>query len=267
MSIVSADRIINQSMYAKGSVDAFRNINDAKPFKTFVNGGFIGIVYSYVVRADGKLFWMFIDPANFPSGTYFVEHNENKLNVLGLNNILAEIQREQDKKKLEDKGVIQYNIDKYLPYIVGGAIAIAALPTILQTGSKINGMKNNKKDNLKTLLLIGGAAALLLYLTKKKTKAGKPIIEVIDEGFINEIKPASIPAGTGVILQDSFGNQSTIEAVIPESVAAQLTTGTGGGGGGYIDYLGPFKAVYEDQQQNMISGKVQRGNLGKNKTC
>ncbi len=259
MANIPIDAVFNQTIYAKGRVNKY-TFPGGNVVSVIPSGGVIGKIYSYILH-NGKVFWMVDDL--FGTQTFFVEHNPNLISLPNKEAILNDIAKKAEAQKLEDKGIIQYNIDKYLPYIVGGAIAIAALPTILQTGSKINGMKNNKKDNLKTLLLIGGAAALLLYFTKKKTKAGKPIIEVIDEGFADQLEPAK--ASNSIVLEDSFGNKSTIEAVIPESATVQLTSG--GGGGGYIDYIGPFKADYVQPAQTIISGKKQRGNLGAFKTC
>ena len=264
MANIPIDAVFNQTIYAKGRVNKY-SFPGGNVISVIPSGGVIGKIYSYVLH-NGKVFWMVDDL--FGTQTFFIEHNPNLITLPNKDQILNDLAKKAEAQKLEDKGIIQYNIDKYLPYIVGGAIAIAALPTILQTGSKINGMKKEKKDNLKTLLLIGGAAALLLYLTKKKTKAGKPIIEVIDEGFVNEIKPANVPAASGVVLQDSFGNQSAIDAVLPNVSAMTLTTGGGGGGGSrYIEFVGPFKAKYQQPEQTIISGKAQKGNLGKLKTC
>lgn len=128
MSVVSADKIINQSMYAKGVVNVFQYPSSGQALRKVASGGYIGRVYSYVIREDGKLFWMFIDSARFPDGTFYVEHDSNKLSVPNMNNILAEIKAEQEAQKRDEKGVLQYNIDKYVPYIIGIFAAVMLLP-------------------------------------------------------------------------------------------------------------------------------------------
>ena len=262
-TIIGVDKIINQSMYAKGSVDAYKNINDTVPIRKFTNGGLIGNVYSYVVRNDGKFFWMFIDSRNWPSGTYFVEHDPNKLNVINLNNILADIKREADKQKQTDKGLLQYNIDKYLPWIIGGGIAVIALPSLLGNQHKLAGMKKNNGA-----LLIGAAALAIYLFSKKKYKAGTPVIETIDEGFVNDYNSESATTPAKVVtVEDYFGNKAFVPTNEPtQNNIVQSGSGASGGGGGYIDYVGPFKVDY-NAPQNMVSGYRKKGNLGAIKTC
>lgn len=130
MKLIGADKILNQTMYAKGVVTAYNLPNTEKPVRQFANNGIIGRVYSYVVSNDGKLFWMFIDSLNFPNGTYYVEHNPNKLNVPNLNNILADIEKEKQEAIRQEKGVLQYNIDKYIPYVIGIFAAALLLPVL-----------------------------------------------------------------------------------------------------------------------------------------
>jgi len=265
MANIPVNKIFGEYIYAKGRVNKY-GYPGGPVIGTVENGKLIGTVYSYNIY-NGKVYWM-INSIYANQPTFFVEHNPSALNLPNKQQILNDIAKEAEAKELQDKGIIQYNIDKYLPYIVGGAIAIAALPTILQTGSKINGMKNNKKDNLKTLLLIGGAAALLLYRTKKKTKAGKPIIEVIDEGFAAEQLEPAQTASSGIVIQDSFGNISKVDAIVPAATEAELTTVySGGGNGGYLDFVGPFKADYVQPAQTVINGQRTKGDLGALRTC
>lgn len=128
MAILSADKILNQTMYAKGLVNTYSIPSAKNPINKIPNGNLIGRVYSYVIGENGQLFWMFIDSNRFPEGTFYVLHNPNNLTVSNLDQILKDIEAEAEKEKLEQKGVLQYNIDKYIPYIIGVFAAAMLLP-------------------------------------------------------------------------------------------------------------------------------------------
>jgi hypothetical protein len=173
---------------------------------------------------------------------------------------------EEEKQKIEDKGLLQYNIDKYLPWIVGGGIALLALPTIIGNQNKVSGMAKNKN---KTVLLVGAAIAAYFLFYKKKYKAGTPIIESIDEGFVDEYESASAPA-TGptqtVTLEDYFGNKAQVPAApVVSTMDNGSKTTVFNAGGNRIEYVGPFEVDYVPR--SIVAGYRKKGNLGAFKTC
>lgn len=130
MPNITADRVVNRNLYAKSRVYAydgtFQNV------KTIYNPGqLIGNVYSYIEQPDG-LYWMIYQTNadyNAMNPTY-IKHNQSKLSLPDLPEILAEISQEQEKKLIQQKGVLQYNLDKYLPWIIGAVVISVGLPTI-----------------------------------------------------------------------------------------------------------------------------------------
>lgn len=260
MANIPIDKVFNQKLYAKSRVTKL-----SSPGGSVVGivepGGLIGTIYSYVVKGS-NVYWMMEDI--FGSQTFFVEHNPNNLNLPNKQQILNDIARQAEQQKMQDKGILQYNIDKYLPWVIGAGVAALVVPTLLNT-KKINGVKKRKSDTGKFVAVAAIAVGIYL-LTKKKRKAGTPIVEVIDEGFVNQLEPGSVSTPTPVkdansFIEDSFGN------LTPMTVVSQPTN-TGGGGGYYagsegkIDYVGPFEVSY---QQNMMAGSRSRkkGNIGK----
>jgi hypothetical protein len=63
----------------------------------------------------------------------FVKHDINKLNLVNGAQILQDIKNQQQQQEIEQKGLLRYYLDKYLPYIVGGVVIYFALPTIKKT--------------------------------------------------------------------------------------------------------------------------------------
>jgi hypothetical protein len=230
MPTITADKVLNQNIYAKSKVDALKG--DYKTvIKTFSNDQRIGNVFSYVETNDG-LYWLLYDNYNKP---FYVKHDASKIRLEGISQILENISLEQEKNKLKEKGIVQYNIDKYIPYIIGAGVVAIALPTVLAQlkTKKVAGMKPTKE----TKIILGiGAAVALYFLYKKKRTAGVPIIKDLP----NEIAPA-LP--------------STIETVMAENVMPPQPNKYK-----KIDYVGPFEVTYI----NAIAGA--RGNLGKIKT-
>lgn len=268
MATIPIDAILNSTLYANTRIDKYAYPGGPSIGK-IDRGGIIGTIYSYALL-DGKVYWMIDDI--YGSQTFFVKHDPYDLNLPNKNAILNDLARKAEAQKLQDKGIVQYNIDKYLPYIIGAGVLALAAPSIITaiSNKKISGMEK-KKNNKKTVLFFAAGAAALYFLTRKKRKAGTPIIESIDEGFVNEVQSTGQPASTitpesvsvtPVTIVDSFGNTNTIPAIQP----IEAVPNTGSGGGGYIEYLGPFKAVY-DTQQNMVAGVRRKGNIGRVKTC
>jgi hypothetical protein len=129
MPTITADKVLGRSMYAKGNVAGVDA--SGKQIKTFSDGQLIGVVDSWVNFSDG-LYWSFYN--NY--APYYVKHDGNKLSLPALPDILKQISAEEDKKKLQTKGVLQYNIDKYLPWIIGAAVIAISLPTVSKLFNK-----------------------------------------------------------------------------------------------------------------------------------
>jgi hypothetical protein len=55
--------------------------------------------------------------------------------VLGAGAVITtqSIKNQQQQQEIEQKGLLRYYLDKYLPYIVGGVVIYFALPTIKKT--------------------------------------------------------------------------------------------------------------------------------------
>lgn len=258
---IPIDKVFGSSLYAKGRVQRL-NAPGGSVVGITNAGELLGSIYSYVLF-NGKVYWMIDSP--FGTQTFFVEHNPSLLNLPNKQAILNQIAIEAEKQKIEDKGILQYNIDKYLPWIIGGGIAIIALPSIVGAQNKLAGMKKNK-----TVLLVGAALLAYFLLYKKRPKAGTPIIESIDEGFVPEYETAStLVPGKPVMIEDYYGNQTAVPSTMVSSGVLQDGQGVknASGGSGVIEYVGPFKVNYQNPQNNFIAGTGRRGNLGALKTC
>jgi hypothetical protein len=131
MPNITADKVKDKKIYAKSKTNGFDG-TFIKIKQTYDKGQLIGKVYSYIERPDG-LYWMVFssigDYANFRP-TY-IKHDPSKISLPELPSILAEITAQQEKKKIEEKGIIQYNLDKYLPWLIG-ALAFSFLLPVLK---------------------------------------------------------------------------------------------------------------------------------------
>lgn len=237
MPTITADKVLNKSLYAKTDINAVTGAGNF--YKTFKAGALIGNVYSWISKPDG-LYWMFNGPT-----PYYVKHDANKLSLLALPQILAEITQEEEKKKLDALGPIQYNIDKYLPYIIGAVVVAVALPTVinLSQSKKVSGMKKNNT----TMLLIAGAVAAYYFWPKKKTKAGAPIITdlPVDDPFGNKLPKSNI-----------FENASSVAPGMMQNIVS-LDNQTIDQAGNKVIFVGPFQV---SEQGNTLAGK--KGDLG-----
>ena len=128
MPNINASQVIGKTLVAKSNVDYFYPIGTK--IGTFNKGDVIGTVYSYAYGGTPNLYWM-IDKG---SNQYiFVKHDANKLSLVGIQQILDDITKQQQEQEIKDKGLLRYYLDKYLPYIVGGVVIYFALPTIKKT--------------------------------------------------------------------------------------------------------------------------------------
>lgn len=181
MPIITADKVVNQNLFAKGNVNAYSG--DFKTVKkTFINGAFIGNVYSWVQDANGNLYWLiYLDNNDYNNfiPTY-IKHDPANLDLPALPGILQQIQDEQDAKAKADKGVIPFYVEKYAPWIVGGVVVAVAWPAISRSFNNKN-VSGMTLDNKRVIGLIA-TAALLWYVTKKKTPTGSVIVNPLDSG-------------------------------------------------------------------------------------
>jgi hypothetical protein len=130
MATITADMVIGKSLYAKGVVNVY-NLPGGAAVRVINNGGLIGIVDSYVLR-NGDIYWQFYNAYGVP---YYVKHDSN-LSLPGLNDILAKIKDENIAKQIEQKGAVNYYLQKYLPWIVGAVVVAFVFPVIYKNVKK-----------------------------------------------------------------------------------------------------------------------------------
>ena len=64
MPTITADKVVNQSIYAKGTVVAYDGTLKNK-VATFSNGQLIGKVYSWITATDGNIYWLvYLSPSD-----------------------------------------------------------------------------------------------------------------------------------------------------------------------------------------------------------
>lgn len=229
----TADDIVNHNIRAITDVQVLdSNLNPSYNVKAGQN---IGTVYSWVIRAtDGRLAWMFyrdqLAYKNFQPS--YVINDPAKITVPDYPEIVKNLEDKRKKELINSKGLVQYYLDQYLPYIVGGVVIAFVAPSILKR-KKVSGMKNKNQS----LYWISGAALLLWFLYGKKRSAG-PLILDLDEG--------------------QYGNANLtapVETIQNNKPASINTTG----GGGSIAYVGPFQVEYNQNQS--INGKKDIGRV------
>ena len=125
---INASKVIGQTLIATQNVDYFYPFSTK--LGTIKKGDIIGVVYSYVFGNNNELFWMIDKGYN---KFIYVKHDVNKLTLVNGKEVLQDIKNQQIKQEIEDKGLLRYYLDKYLPYIVGGVVIYFALPTIKKT--------------------------------------------------------------------------------------------------------------------------------------
>ena len=130
MATITADRVINKSLYAKGVVNVY-NVPGGAVARVINDGGLIGIVYSYVT-SNGEVYWQFYNPYGV---AYYVKHDSN-LSLPGLNDILTKIKDENVAKQIEEKGAVNYYLQKYLPLIVGAVAVALIFPAVYKSVKK-----------------------------------------------------------------------------------------------------------------------------------
>lgn len=125
MPNITADKIIGHKLYAERTVNGY-NLPDApnRIIKTYKPGQLIGNVYSYLQKPDG-VYWMVYEG----NTTIYIKHSGD-LKVPDLPDIIAEINRKAEELKKEQKGVVPYYIEKYLPWIIGAIALGIIIPTL-----------------------------------------------------------------------------------------------------------------------------------------
>jgi hypothetical protein len=137
MPSVTADKLVNHDLYAKGNVNAldstFNNVA-----QTFVAGQRIGNIYSWIQGTGGKIYYMiYLTKADYDNfNPVYVLHDSNKLDVPDLPNILQQIADQAKADAIAKNGVVGYYLQTYLPYIVGAVVIAIALPSITKSFKK-----------------------------------------------------------------------------------------------------------------------------------
>jgi hypothetical protein len=127
MATVTADKVIGKNLYSKGSVDIVL-YPGGKVIRSVKSGGLLGTVYSWKVT-DGIVYWMFFDSYGQP---YYAKQDSN-VEFPGLSDVLKQIENEAVAKEIETKGALNYYLQKYLPWIVGGIVVALVLPKIIKS--------------------------------------------------------------------------------------------------------------------------------------
>lgn len=121
---LNVSQVLGKTLKATTDVDFFYPIGTKKGI--FKKGDIIGVIYSYAYGGTPDLYWQIDRSGN----TIFVKHDVNKLELVGGRQILEDIKKQQEKIDIEEKGLLRYYLDKFLPYIVGAVVIYFALPTI-----------------------------------------------------------------------------------------------------------------------------------------
>lgn len=163
--LVTADLLVNKNLFAAPgqSVKVLRN--DFKTTRaTIVPGGFIGRIYSYLVRPDGNIYWMvYLNDNDYKNQiASYVKHEDGKLKVPEYPGIIEQLKKEMEEKEKEDKGLFQYYIEKYAPYLIGAVVVAVAAPTIFNAVRQRPAVSGKSNGLILAGLIIGG-----VYLASK----------------------------------------------------------------------------------------------------
>jgi len=127
MAKITADKVIGKNLYSKGAVDLV-SLPGGKVIKTIQSGGLLGNVYSYIV-SNGIVYWQFYDTNKQP----FYAKQDNNVSFPGLDDVLKQIQSEAVANEINKKGALNYYLQKYLPWLVGGVVVALVLPVLLKS--------------------------------------------------------------------------------------------------------------------------------------
>ena len=213
MPTITADKVVNQSIYAKGTVVAYDGTLKNK-VATFSNGQLIGKVYSWITATDGNIYWLvYLSPSDYTNFNAAYVKQSSNISLPALPGILEQIQLDQDKKKRDQLGTIPFYIEKYAPYLIGAVVIAVALPSLTQSlaNKKVGNMNKQNED-----LLTVGAAAVGIYLLTRKKRTGSVIVHPLDPGEYvpDEIQSNSNTTATNVATVDPYyNNQQRIQTI------------------------------------------------------
>jgi hypothetical protein len=127
MATITADKVIGKNLYSKGAVDLV-SLPGGKVIKTIQSGGLLGNVYSYIL-SNGIVYWQFYDIYKQP----FYAKQDSNVSFPGLDEVLKQIQSEAVANEIKQKGALNYYLQKYLPWLVGGVVVALVLPVLLKS--------------------------------------------------------------------------------------------------------------------------------------
>lgn len=127
MATITADKVIGKNLYSKGAVDLV-SLPGGKVIKTIQSGGLLGNVYSYIV-SNGIVYWQFYNIYKQP----FYAKQDSNVSFPGLDEVLKQIQSEAVANEIKEKGALNYYLQKYIPWLVGGVVVALVLPVILKS--------------------------------------------------------------------------------------------------------------------------------------
>ena len=139
MSSVSADKIIGKSLIARKAVKVY-NLPDGTVYGEVKPNGFVGQVYSYITRPSG-IWWQLVGGKYVKHETGAFQQTDEIRTAQDIYKIEQQVQKkkataaaEQDliNAEIEQKGKLGYYVDKYLPLIILGFVAVPVVKSIIQ---------------------------------------------------------------------------------------------------------------------------------------
>lgn len=125
MPEISADKVIGKTLVTLKRVPVFHNCTDKTPMYYIAANKVVGVVSTYLQRScNNQLYWQIgkrdfkNDPFDRAQKTFVVKHEKGAFKVTG------EIKSEIEKEQKEQKGLFQFYVDRYLPWI-GGFLLLA----------------------------------------------------------------------------------------------------------------------------------------------
>lgn len=272
---ITADKIVNHNIVAKGTVYGYDLPNSGNVTQTFTNGATIGNVYSWVTDTNGQVWYMLYntpeDYANFIP--FYVKHDASQIDCPDLPGIMAQIAAAAEAAAIAQKGAIPYYLDKYLPWIVGGVVAAFVLPSLLKS-KNVSGMEKKNKN----MLLIGGAAVVAYLLFIKKSTAATTVATPGVTPTVNSAPQNLLSSGSS-ILTNALKNM--IAPLTPATSNPQYATVPITSAGQQLSYdpttaapqqisdIGPLPVTYEptpvtiDTSSAGMNGRNGKGFSGK----
>lgn len=138
MATFSLSSIVGKPLTARTAVKLYREASDtAKPYASIAAGNYMGNLYSWINPGPRtkNLWLMFYDSNNKP---YYVKYTSNTVNSAelqkqGVKTVDQETREKEDQQNREQKGAVQYYIEKYVPWIIAGFIAVPVLKELTKS--------------------------------------------------------------------------------------------------------------------------------------